>query len=266
MKAPTHVGIGLLALVIFLAAGCGAPDTRSDEPAAATAPAVGDAAKSPPDEGTAARPPRPSGEGFTGRSGRTPPRPPADIAPARFEATVYEVQVPENRLAELDAQALAAKAGNAEDLRKALADFGPTKVLYKVDQPVNLYSESIVIGSRVPFVTNSRATEAGGVVNTIQYQQVGVIFQITAALPPKESKRKGLDVRLNTELSAMVDSPVAISPGAKAVTIRSVSFSQSQSLQYGRPIVALNLASPARDEKAPPVAYVIRYVFTEVKP
>jgi hypothetical protein len=99
-------------------------------------------------------------------------RPPTEVAPARFEATVFEVQIPENRIADLDAQSLENQAGTAQSLVKALAEFGPTKTLYKVDQTVNLFGESITLGTSQPMVTGTRMTDSGQVNNSITYCRV----------------------------------------------------------------------------------------------
>ena len=107
-------------------------------------------------------------------------RPPLEIAPARFEATVYEVQLPENRVAEFEAPALEAKAGTPQDLTKALGEFGKTRVLYKIDQTVNLYGENIVLGASEPMITGTRMMNTGSSVNTITYQHVGLIVSFAA--------------------------------------------------------------------------------------
>jgi hypothetical protein len=258
--------IGCLLAGVILAAGCGGEaQTRAPcEPVA----------KAPPPLATGATPAAPQGAAGPERAPAAP-RPvrsparaaesPADIAPARFEAAVYEVQMPAARAAELDAKALSAKAATAEDLRKALADFGDAKVLYRVDQPVNLYSESITIASREPIITGTRVTELGATINSVQYQQTGLIINISAGAPPKDSKRKGLDVEMRIELAALGDSGVDISPKTRAVIIRSVSIDHSEPLQYGRPFVMLNVSYPSKDEKAA-VAYVVRGAFSEVQP
>lgn len=60
------------------------------------------------------------------------PRPPGEMAPARFEVMVYELAVPEDRIADLDAQALEARAGAPKDLTQTLAAFGKPMVLLNV--------------------------------------------------------------------------------------------------------------------------------------
>jgi hypothetical protein len=191
---------------------------------------------------------------------------PTDVAPARFEATVYEVQVPENLIAGLDAQELEAKAATAQDLAKALAEFGKTRALYKIDQTVNLYDEKVNLGTQEPTVTSTRMTETGSAINTVMYQRVGLIVGIAGNPPPKDSKRKGLDVCITFELSALADSGVELSPKVKAAVTRSMHLSHGETPRFGRPRVMLNVSGPGGGEKAQPVAYVIRYMFSEIKP
>ncbi len=194
-------------------------------------------------------------------------RPPAEVAPARFEATVFEVEVPEARIVELDAKALEAKAATAQDLAKALAEFGKTKVLHKIDQTVNLYGESILLGTHEPMITGTRQMESGRGFNSVTYQEVGLVVNFAASPPPPESPRKDLNVQVNFNLSTMADSGVELSPGLKASSIRSVQFSQTGTPRFGRPSVLLNVsAASGGDNKALPTAYVVRYVLNEAKP
>jgi hypothetical protein len=204
-------------------------------------------------------------ERMSSRQSLPAPRPPTDVAPARFEATVYEVQVPENRIADLDARALEAKAATSETLAKALADLGKTRVLNKIDQTVNLYGESIMLGTSEPMVTNTRMTASGQSLNSVTYQQVGLIVNFAASAPPKGSPRKGLDVQVNFQMSALADSGVEISPKVKASSIRTMHLNHSETPRFGKPVVLLSVSAPSGD-KVPPVAYVVRYVFSETKP
>jgi hypothetical protein len=207
-----------------------------------------------------------TGERIPARPMMPAPRPPTDVAPARFEAAVYEVQVAENRIVDLEAEALETKAVTLQDLAKALQDFGKTKLLYKIDQTVNLYGENIMLGTREPMVTGTRKTDTGGAINTITYQEVGLIVNLSANPPPPESPRKGLHVQVHFQLSAIAASSVEIAPEVKASSIRNLQLSHSETPRFGKPLVLLNVASPTGGDKAPPVAYVVRYVFRELKP
>jgi hypothetical protein len=247
MPRLTHLGLCCLALVSI----AGAVSHAADTPAAKAA---------PPAEATPGNaPPKAAAPA-------TSPKAPAEIAPARFEATAYEVLVPADRAGKLDGAALTDKAADPDDLRKALAEFGPTRILYRVDQPVNLYSENIMIGSREPMVTATRKTDTGQSINTVQYRQVGLIVNISAGPPPKDSDRKGLDVRMKIELAAIGQSAVEMSPQARAAVVRNVAIDHSESLRFGRPFVMLNVTYPQADEKGSAVVYVIRGLFNEAKP
>jgi beta-lactamase regulating signal transducer with metallopeptidase domain len=198
--------------------------------------------------------------------GGAPPAAPADILTARFEATVYEVQVPADLAGKLDSAALSAKAADPDALRAALAEFGPTKVLYRVDQPVNVFSENITIESREPMVVNTRKTDTGQSTRTVQYMQLGLTISIAAGPPPKESDRKGFDVRMRIEVASLGEGSVELTPQVKSPVFRNVSISHSATLQYGRPFVILNVTYPTKDEKASATAFVMRTVFSEIKP
>jgi len=208
----------------------------------------------------------PAPEGTPLRSLAPTLRPPTAVAPAHFEVTVYEVLVPEARIAELEALALEAKAATAQELAKALGEFGQTKVLYRIDQTVNLYGENITLGSNEPMVTGVRRQEPGSTINTITYQHVGLIVSLAANPPVPDAPRKELNVQVNLELAALADSGIEIAPQVKASRIRNLQLSHSETPRFGRPWVLLNVSAPPAGDKTPPVAYVVRYVFREVKP
>jgi len=252
MPRLAHFGLCCLALVLIAGAVSHAADTPAASPPAAKA--------APPAEATPGNAPPKAAAPVTS------PKAPAEIAPARFEATAYEVLVPADRAGKLDSAALTAKAADPDDLCKALAEFGPTRILYRVDQPVDLYSENIMISSREPIVTGTRKTDTGQSINTVEYRQVGLIVNISAGPPPKDSTRKGLDVRMKIELAAIGQSAVEISPQVKTAVIRNASIDHSESLRFGRPFVMLNVTYPPKDEKGTAAVYVIRGLFNEAKP
>ncbi len=189
---------------------------------------------------------------------------PLDVAPARFEAAVYELRVAEDQLASLDAQSLENKAASAQSLAQALSRLGQTRILYKVDQTVNLYGENILLGSSEPMVTGTRALESGKFVNSITYQQVGLRISIVSVLLPPNENHKGMETQLSLQLSVLADSGVELAPDLKASRIRNVDLSHSENPRFGRPSVQLSVW-PASGTNAA-MAYVVRYVFSEVKP
>jgi hypothetical protein len=167
---------------------------------------------------------------------------PTEVAPARFEATIYEVRVPEEGIASLDARALEAKAGTAQALAKALAEHGQTRVLYKVDQTVNLFGETITLTENQPMVTGSRMSASA------------------------DAKRKGPNTQVVFHLAALQDSSVEIAPKVRAKSVRIINLSHSEVPRFGQPCIQLNVSAGTGEPAAPATAYVVRYVVSETKP
>jgi type II secretion system protein D len=93
---------------------------------------------------------------------------------------------------------------------------------------------TINIGQRVPFITNSRISgETTTVLNTIQYQQIGIILEVTPRINPDGFVK--LVVR--PEISSMAKDPLEISPGVNAVVINSRSAETTVTVQDGHTIV-----------------------------
>ncbi len=186
----------------------------------------------------------------------------AEVLPAHFQATVYEIQAAADRLGALDAKALAARAATAEELLSALASVGTARILYRIDQPVNVYSERITIGGSEPVVTGARMSGTGETVKSITYHNVGVIVRLTAKAPSKESNRRDPDVTMAIQLAALAASNTELAPGVKATATRTLSLEHSEPLEFGRPLVMLSASTLAAGAEAPPAVYAIRYLFS----
>ncbi len=200
----------------------------------------------------------------------SPPRPvlavrSAAAIPARLEVTVYEVRVPADRIRDLNAVALAAKAATPADLEKVLAELGPTRALYQIDQVVDLAGASLRVGKREPFVTGSHVRDGGGFVNTIQYQEVGLILDLSAA-PAKDAAGAVANVLVKGELSAITEGGAEISKGIKAAVIRNASFTATVPVDTGGPFVMLSADASSTDADGRAVAYVWRSRISEVRP
>jgi hypothetical protein len=230
----TLTGVCCLVLVAILAAGCAEP------PAAQAANSMSPGPKAPKAAG--------------------------EPLPARLEVTIYGTQVPAGRAPTLDAGSLAAQAGKAEGFRKSLAGIGRTKVLYHVDQAVNLSSKSrIRLGARVPFVSASRAMRAGATVNTVQYESVGADLRIAGQLT-RRGRSKHVTVQLEVELSAITPSGVEVSKGVKARVVRNVTLSYDGPVELGRPVVVVGVDASSEDADAEASAYVVRAVLSDLRP
>ncbi len=195
-------------------------------------------------------------------AGALPGRP-ADVLTARFQATILEVEAGADRLPQIENLARSKRVLSAQELQRTLSNQGPTRVLYSFDQPVNVYSESIHLGSSEPVVINSRMTDPGRAINSIQYQDVGIIIRLSAQSPPRDAERKGPDVTLAIELSALALSHVEIAPGRKAVATRKMSLDHTETLALGQPRTMLLVHSASTDPQTPPTTYVVWYLFAQ---
>jgi len=189
--------------------------------------------------------------------------PAGGVAPERFQATIYEVHLPPAMVGQLDAKALAAKGPTAADLEKALAVIGRTRAVYQVDQSVNPAKDVIAVGARVPMITSSRTTDAGGTINSIQYQSVGAIFKFEGH-PPKAG-RKVVDLQLAVEISAILESGVEIGKGVKATTIGNYTMPYTGPVELGRPFVFFSVDATIKDADSNVVAYICRAVLGDPK-
>lgn len=133
-----------------------------------------------------------------------------------LQAAVYELHLPPERLAQLDATALAA-AGSQEQLDRALAAVGTVRPLYRMDQSIRLAGDRVTIGSQVPVVMGSRVTETGRAISTVRYQQAGAILRIAGA-----SSGNGLHVAMDLEVSSVTEGPAHAGGEATSITRRAV--------------------------------------------
>jgi hypothetical protein len=180
-----------------------------------------------------------------------------ELKSARFQATIWETRLPADRIGKVDAKALA----SADDVQKALEGLGATRTLYKVDQVIDLAKAQIKVGKSEPFVTNTRTTQAGGTINTIQYQEVGAIFQVSA-----KPTDRGLEAKVEVEMSALTDSGTPIADKVPAMSIHSVSLGHDGPVGLGRPVVMASVDASARDTEGKAIAYVCRVVFSAPGP
>ena len=92
---------------------------------------------------------------------------------------------------------------------------------------------SILVGQRVPFITNSRITEEGQTINTIQYDDVGIILEVIPHINPE-----GLVIMdVAPEISALTGTSVPISTGVRAPVIATRSAQSRVAIQNGQTIV-----------------------------
>jgi general secretion pathway protein D len=91
---------------------------------------------------------------------------------------------------------------------RALQVNGKTEILSRPSILArNNQEATIMVGQSVPFITNSRITDTGQTVNTVQYQDIGIILRVT----PFITKEGLVEMILSPEISALSDQTVPIS-------------------------------------------------------
>jgi len=91
----------------------------------------------------------------------------------------------------------------------------------------------IIVGQQVPFVTNTRTTESGQIINTIQYENVGIILYVTPHINPE-----GLVIMdVSPEISQLTGTTVPISEGLNAPVIATRSADSRIGIRDGQTVV-----------------------------
>jgi len=117
----------------------------------------------------------------------------------------------------------------SEDLEvtvRALAEAGKTEVLSRPSILArNNQQATIIVGQEVPFITNSRITDQGQTINTVQYQDVGIILRVTPFITSDGLVEMIISPEISTltaqtvPISATVDAPVIAKRAADTVVV-----------------------------------------------
>jgi general secretion pathway protein D len=98
----------------------------------------------------------------------------------------------------------------------ALSSCGKAKVLSRPSiMARNNQQAVIVVGQEVPIVTASQVTDTGSTINTIQYQDVGIILSVT----PFIASNKTVEMIVAPEISELADQTVTVSSNVNAPVI-----------------------------------------------
>jgi len=103
---------------------------------------------------------------------------------------------------------------------------------------------SITVGQRVPFITDSRVTDTGATINTIQYQDVAILLEVTPRINPDGTVR--MDV--HPEISSLSKSTVEIQQGVNAVIVDTRTAQTTLTVQDGHTIVMGGLITTEDNE------------------
>jgi general secretion pathway protein D len=92
---------------------------------------------------------------------------------------------------------------------------------------------SITVGQEVPFITNSRTTETGQTINTIEYEDIGIILNVTPHINPQ-----GLVILdVAPEISHLTDTTVPLSETVNATVYAKRSATTQVAIHNGQTIV-----------------------------
>ncbi len=116
----------------------------------------------------------------------------------------------------------------------ALATQGKMDVLSRPYILASDNQESIItVGQEVPFITDSRTDSLGNIINTIQYQSVGIILDVTPHINPD-----GLVIMdVSPQISSQSDQSVVIQAGVNAPVFNNTSASSRVGIRDGDTIV-----------------------------
>jgi len=158
--------------------------------------------------------------------------------PVRFQATVYQVDIPTDRIAALDAKSLAEKASTATALEAALKGLGEARALYRVDQNIDLRRMSKVrMSSNIPVVT-STSTVGDKKTSSITRESLGAQFDVASSLDSDEALTGPIPLSINVEFSTLAESNVDVG-GAPAKVTRTVLQSNVGTVRLGKPLVLI---------------------------
>lgn len=103
---------------------------------------------------------------------------------------------------------------------------------------------TITVGQQVPFITSSRTTDTGQTINTIQYQDIGIILNVTPHINPE-----GLVILdVSPEISALTGTTVPISETVNAPVFAKRSATSRVAIQDGQTIVIGGLMQDQKTE------------------
>jgi general secretion pathway protein D len=151
-------------------------------------------------------------------------------------------------------------------LLKALAQDGRLNVL-STPKILTLDNEeaTISVGRRVPFVRNSRITQDGDVLNTIQYEDVGIILKVT----PHINQLGFVRMTVSPEVSQVAPKAesVPISPGVEAAVFEENKANTSVVVKDGYTVIIGGLMRESETVSVSKIPFLgdiplLRYLFS----
>ena len=135
--------------------------------------------------------------------------------------------------------------GDLNATLKALATKTKTEVLSRPSIMARNNEEStITIGSEQPYVTNSVTSDSGGVTNTVQYEDIGIILTVT----PHISGDGMVELEVEPEISTVLPETVKISDTVQASTFGKRSAKTRVIVPDGQTVVIGGLMDDKEEE------------------
>ncbi len=104
---------------------------------------------------------------------------------------------------------------------------------------------SIVSGGRVPFITTSRVTPEGSIINSISYEEVGIMLSVIPHINPEGF----VNMEISPEISTVGESTIPISEFVNATTFPTRNAYTTVSIRDGQTILIGGLIADTTDER-----------------
>ncbi len=192
--------------------------------------------------------------------------PPKVPLPVQFIAAIYTLKVPAETAENMDVSAISAKVTDNTAFRKELAKLGKVGFAYSVDQQINLSEPATMeFGQRVPMVASSHVTDSGSTINTVRYQQIGAILEVSGTRE-NVGNENAVNLKMKIETSSLTDSNVETTPGgSKSPVIMRNSLDHHVVAEFDKPFAAMAVSSIGKvGESDEVIAHVYRFSIAKV--
>ena len=128
---------------------------------------------------------------------------------------------------------------------RALANVGKLEVLSKPSILTRHNQEAVItVGQEVPFIRNSRVTQDGQIINTVEYEDIGIILRVT----PFITADGQVEMNLLPEISTLTGDTVPISDTVNAAVFAKRSAETRVVVPDGRTVVIGGLMEDNKTE------------------
>jgi len=183
---------------------------------------------------------------------------PAASPYATVDVTLYQIQLPTEKLATLSMEELQAAATDPAGFYKHLSGLGECSVNGRLREQVNLRNGAeLNSGASVPFLTGSQVLKSGQRNTSIEYRDIGNKVRISGA----PSASGGGSVSLKIETSALPKSDVEIGDSIRAPAFQKFVLVFDGHYESGRPIVTVS-SNPINSSNTKAMLGVARVVLT----